>query len=57
MGAGRERNHARVLFEHGMDLSDRLERQHRERQAEAERTRAELERARRPWWRRWWFGR
>jgi hypothetical protein len=57
MGAGRERNHARVLFEHGIDLSDRLERQHRERQAEAERTRAELERARRPWWRRWWFGR
>jgi len=34
---------AHALFEHDMDLSDRLDRLHRERQAE-------LERARRPWW-------
>ena len=53
----REREHAHALFEHGVDLSARLDRLHRERQDEAERLRAELERARRPWWRRWWFGR
>ena len=47
-----ERDHARVLFEHGMDLSNRLDRLHRERQAELERGRTELEYARWPWLRR-----
>jgi hypothetical protein len=38
-----ERNHARALFEHDMDLSSRLERLHRERLAEV--ARAEVARA------------
>jgi hypothetical protein len=41
--ADRERQHFHALFEHGIDLSDRLDRLHREWQAELERTRW-------PWW-------
>ena len=41
------------MFEHGMDLADRLDRLHRERQTEADRLTAELDaERRRPWWRR-----
>jgi hypothetical protein len=43
--------HAHALFKHGMELSDRLDRLHRERLAEVDRLRAELAR---PWWRRLW---
>ncbi len=42
--AGRERDNAHTLFEHGMDLSNRLERLNRELAAELAR----------PWWRRLW---
>jgi len=41
--------HANAMFDQVKDLADRIDRLHRERQAEADRLRAELERARRPW--------
>jgi hypothetical protein len=42
--AEHERQHSRALFEHSVDLADRLDRLHRERAADLAR----------PWWRRLW---
>jgi hypothetical protein len=50
--ADRQREHTNAMFDQVKDLADRLDRLHRERQAEVDRLRAELERARRSWWRR-----
>jgi chromosome segregation ATPase len=51
----RERQHSHAMFDQLKDMADRVDRLHREHatgQMELGRLRAELEQARRPWWRR-----